>query len=118
MMRQRWPSVAFSLLVLAALPIVTVADDVLRTNGFSTCLDSSDIEVRRLDIQYDRSTNKIVFDIAGRSDREQRITASLRVEAYGKEVYRKDFNPCDDDAFVAQLCPGNDCSLWKPSFPF
>ena len=32
--------------------------------------------------------------------------ATLIVNAYGKEIYKKPFNPCDEGTKVDQLCPG------------
>ncbi|EKG21158.1 hypothetical protein MPH_01514 [Macrophomina phaseolina MS6] len=58
-----------------------------------------------MDVTYNRNTNKVVFDVAGSSSKEQKVMASLSVSAYGKEVYSKSFNPCDEDNKVDQLCP-------------
>ena len=82
-----------------------LANDILKTDGFTTCIDKSAIKVQKLDISFDRVTNKIVFDVAGVSAKEQKVMASLSVSAYGKKVYSKDFNPCDDSTKVDRLCP-------------
>ena len=58
-----------------------------------------------MNIQYNRQTKQVTFDVAGTSEKEQKVTASLVVTAYGKQVYQKDFNPCDKDTLVQQLCP-------------
>lgn len=79
------------------------AGDVLETNGFSSCLASSDIAVTRMNVKYDRSTNLVTFDLAGSSLRQQEVTAILTVTAYGKEVYRNEFDPCQKN--LTQLCP-------------
>lgn len=94
------------LLLGAALPAVVLAGDVLTTNGFTTCLNNASIEITKMDVTYNRKTNKVVFDVAGTSTAEQKVMASLVVSAYGKEVYSKSFNPCDEDNKVDQLCPG------------
>ncbi|KAF1810824.1 TRP-domain-containing protein [Eremomyces bilateralis CBS 781.70] len=94
-----------SLWALAALPLVARADDILRTNGYSTCFDSSDIKVEKLNIEYNRVTGTVDFDVAGTSAKEQNVTAALTVTAYGVEVYKKDFNPCEKENYVKQLCP-------------
>ncbi|EOD48514.1 putative duf907 domain protein [Neofusicoccum parvum UCRNP2] len=93
------------LLLGAALPAVALAGDVLTTNGFTTCLNNASIEITKMDVTYNRATNKVVFDVAGTSGQEQKVMASLSVTAYGKEVYSKSFNPCDEDNKVDQLCP-------------
>ncbi|KAL8655818.1 MAG: hypothetical protein Q9210_000659 [Variospora velana] len=93
------------LLVLSALPVRVLCADILKTSGFTSCLDSSDIRVTNLDVEYDRSKGSVKFDVAGTSAKVQNVTASLTVSAYGKEVYTKDFNPCDEDSRVSQLCP-------------
>ena len=92
--------------LLGALFGIVSANDILKTTGFTSCLDNSQITVQALNIQYDRSTQQITFDVAGTSTKVQNVTASLHVTAYGNEVYKKDFNPCDDATKVDQLCPG------------
>ncbi|EER24005.1 hypothetical protein D8B26_002173 [Coccidioides posadasii str. Silveira] len=91
-------------LVWAASCNLALAGDVLKTNGFLTCLDDADIKVERLDISFDRSTNRITFDVAGSSSKEQEVTASLVVNAYGQR-FTQEFDPCDEKTKVDQLCP-------------
>ena len=106
------------LLFLSALPAGVFGGDILKTSGFTTCLDKSDITVDKLNVQYDRSVNRVVFDVSGSSSKEQKVTASLTVTAYGKQVYRKDFDPCAQDTKVDQLCPGEyECSARRRSTP-
>ncbi|KAL9030642.1 MAG: hypothetical protein Q9196_001252 [Gyalolechia fulgens] len=93
------------LLALGILPAGILCADILRTSGFTNCLDDSTIRVDNLNIEYDRSTGRVVFDVAGTSAKVQNVTASLTVSAYGKKVYTKDFNPCDEGSKVDQLCP-------------
>ncbi|KAL9603964.1 MAG: hypothetical protein Q9179_002026 [Wetmoreana sp. 5 TL-2023] len=93
------------LLAIGALPVRVLSVDILKTSGFTSCLDNSDIKVTNLDVQYDRSKKTVSFDVAGTSAKVQNVTALLTVSAYGKEVYNKDFNPCDSATAVAQLCP-------------
>lgn len=76
---------------------------MLETNGFSSCLNTSDIQVTRMNVKYDRTTNLVTFDLAGSSKSEQKVKAVLTVTAYGKEVYRNEFDPCDKN--MTQLCP-------------
>ncbi|KAF2495211.1 DUF907 domain protein [Lophium mytilinum] len=92
-------------LVLASLPIGALAGDILKTNGFSTCQSDAEIQVKRLDMEFNRATKKIDFDISAYSAKVQNVTATMVVTAYGKQVYQKDFNPCDKDNYVQQLCP-------------
>ena len=92
--------------LLAAFTTVVTANDILKTTGFTTCMADSDITVTALNIQYDRSTQQITFDVAGTSSKEENVTAALYVTAYGKQVYQKTFNPCDEGSNVDQLCPG------------
>ena len=94
--------------LLGTIPTGVLCADILRTNGFSTCFDGKDIKVERVDIQYDRTTKLLTFDVAGSSARTQNVTASLEVSAYGQEVYQKNFDPCSRDSFVEQLCPGEE----------
>ncbi|OJD37143.1 uncharacterized protein BKCO1_800033 [Diplodia corticola] len=93
------------LLLGAALPAVALAGDVLTTTGFTTCLTNASIEITKMAVTYNRATNKVVFDVGGESTAEQKVMASLVVSAYGKEVYSKTFNPCDEDNYVEKLCP-------------
>ena len=93
------------LIVLGIWPSCILAADSLSTSGFSSCSTNSDIQVKKLDISYARSTRQVTFDVAGTSAKEQNVTASLIVYAYGNEVYSKDFNPCSSDNYIEQLCP-------------
>ena len=94
-------------LLLASAPLGVLANDVLQTNGYSSCLTgSSDITVNKLDISFDRTTKKIKFDVSGTNSKEQKVMATLLVNAYGRSVYNKTFNPCEGDTKVDQLCPG------------
>lgn len=95
-----------SLLLLGALSTVALAGDVLSTNGYSTCSTNPTIQVNALNIQYDRSSNLVVFDVSGTSDKVQNVTAALTITAYGREVYSNTFKPCDAATYVAHLCPG------------
>lgn len=97
------------LLTLVAFQIffsTSSAGDTLKLSQFSDCQSDADIVVDRINTEYDATTRQIIFDIAGRSKKVQNVTASLKVEAYGKDVYTKSFNPCDATTFVAGLCPG------------
>jgi azurin len=93
---------ALGLLLLPA----ALAADILKTEGFSSCLDNAQIKVNRMDIQYDRASNQVTFDVAGTSEKEQKVIATLVVSAYGKEIYKKEFDPCDEASKVDELCPG------------
>ncbi|KAI9812627.1 MAG: hypothetical protein M1827_004616 [Pycnora praestabilis] len=94
-----------SLALLVTLPARVLGTDILQTSGFSTCLANATITVNNVNIQYDRADNTVTFDVSGSSSKVQNVTASLSVSAYGKQVYQKDFNPCDEDTKVDQLCP-------------
>lgn len=92
-----------------ALGLLTtvLANDILTTSGFTNCLNGADsaITAKDLNIQFDRQTSQVTFDVAGNSPKEQNVIASLSVSAYGKPVYSKDFDPCDPSTKVDQLCP-------------
>ncbi|CAO2654490.1 Nn.00g112230.m01.CDS01 [Neocucurbitaria sp. VM-36] len=93
-------------ILLASAPLAVLAGDVLKTNGYSSCLSgASDIKVNKLDIEFDRSTKKVKFDVSGTNEKEQKVMATLRVNAYGKEVYKNEFDPCEAGTKVDQLCP-------------
>lgn len=103
--RRSFATHAISLLLLGTLPATVLSVDILKTSGFSSCLPDAEIKIDRMNVQYDRKSSTVNFDVAGTSSKRQNVTASLVVTAYGKEVYRKDFNPCDKDTKVEQLCP-------------
>ena len=100
-----WISRAASLAAVVLLPRALGAD-VLKTNGFSDCSNNAAIKVNNVDVSFDRSSNMVTFDVSGSSSQAQKVTASLVVTAYGKDVYQKDFDPCDESTKVDQLCPG------------
>lgn len=99
------PVGASSLLFLSALPARVLGAQILSTNGYTTCSDNPTIEVTAMNLQYNKDTNEVVFDVAGTSSEEQYVNASIVVTAYGKQVYQKSFQPCDPKTYVAQLCP-------------
>ena len=104
------PSLSLQWLVRIALIAVLItaasANDILKTTGFTTCMVDPNIAVTTLNIQYDRSTQQVHFDVAGTSSKVENVTAALYVTAYGKQVYQKSFDPCDQNSKVDELCPG------------
>ena len=102
LLSSRWLAV---IPLLAALTMNVSANDVLTTTGFTTCMANPDVTVTALNIRYDRTTQQITFDVAGTSSKAENVTAALYVTAYGKHVYQKTFNPCDEGSKVDQLCP-------------
>ncbi|KAI9668433.1 MAG: hypothetical protein M1831_001187 [Alyxoria varia] len=93
------------LAILGSIPHNVLATDVLSTKGFMSCLDDSKVKLKKMDIQFDKSTNQVNFDVGGRSQLEQNVTAVLSISAYGKQIYSKSFDPCKNDPHVEQLCP-------------
>lgn len=101
-------------MLLGALPAGVLSADVLQTNGFSTCGADSDITVNKMNIQYNKATQKVIFDVGGTSSKEQKVMASLTVSAYGNQIYENTFDPCDAATKVEKLCPG--MYLWSCTF--
>jgi hypothetical protein len=99
-----------SVAVLALLS-GALGSDILSTNGFSDCSNNSTITVNNLNLQFDRSTNLLTFDVSGTSSKSQAVTATLTVSAYGVQVYQKSFDPCDAATKVDQLCPCKSATL-------
>lgn len=64
------------------------------------------MKVTNLDVTYDKTTRKLLFDVAGESDVEQKVRGKLIVSAYGQEIYTKTFNPCDSTNPMPGMCPG------------
>ncbi|KAJ5355367.1 uncharacterized protein N7496_012579 [Penicillium cataractarum] len=95
----------WALLGLGVVLPQALASDTLSTSGFSLCMQDSEIEVQKLDVSYTKSTQEVVFDVAGTNSKEQNVTATLTVTAYGSQVYSKTFNPCGTEVHVAELCP-------------
>lgn len=93
-------------ILLATAPLGALASDVLKTTGYTSCQDNADIKVNRMDIEFDKATKKVVFDVSGTSLKSQKVMATLVVNAYGIEVYKNEFDPCKEDTKVPQLCPG------------
>ncbi|KAI9680282.1 MAG: hypothetical protein M1822_007281 [Bathelium mastoideum] len=93
-----------STLLLGALPSAVLGDtQILSTSGFTNCINNGSINVTQMNVVYNHATNAINFDVAGTSASEQNVTAALTFTAYGKQVYQKDFDPCNP--LIAQLCP-------------
>lgn len=93
------------LALLSSLP-AALGGDILSTNGFSMCSNNPTIQVQTLNVQYDRSTQKLTFDVAGSNSVSQKVQLNLVVSAYGKTVYTKTVDPCDiTETNVTQMCP-------------
>lgn len=99
-------STIWALLGLGVVLPQALAADTLSTSGFNLCMQDSDIKVQKLDVNYSKSTKQVVFDLAGTNSKEQNVTATLTVTAYGNQIYTKTFEPCGTEVHVAQLCPG------------
>ncbi|KAJ5762502.1 uncharacterized protein N7511_005884 [Penicillium nucicola] len=97
-------NIIWALLGLAVVP-QALAGDTLSTNGFDLCMTDSTIKVQKLDVSYSRSSQVLTFDVAGTSAKEQYVTATLSVTAYGNNIYSKEFDPCGTEIHVSQLCP-------------
>lgn len=100
-----WRKTGLFLLGSAAVLPSVYAESILKTNGFSDCGGDGSIKVNKVDISFDKGSNKIDFDLQGDSEKEQEVTATLVVEAYGIQVFQQEFDPCDDSTKVEQLCP-------------
>ncbi|KAF2487176.1 hypothetical protein BDY17DRAFT_341975 [Neohortaea acidophila] len=101
-----WPSAAtplLPLLFLAALPAGVLAGDVLETTGFSQCVSDPQVQVTAFNVQYNKNTRNLVFDLAGTSKVAQKVTAELVVSAYGKQIYTRSFDPCS--LGLSEICP-------------
>lgn len=92
-------------LAATALTRGALAVDVLRTSGFTNCQQDSAIQVKKVDIEYNKAAGTVTFDVSGSSSKEQKVMAKLNVTAYGIDVYSNQFNPCDNSTYVEQLCP-------------
>lgn len=103
-------------ILLASAPLGALAASILKTSGYSTCLDNAEVTVDNLNMEFDKDTKKVVFDVAGTSQREQKIEATLIVNAYGREVYRNKFDPCDSSTKVDRLCPGTSVTTKQRHF--
>ena len=101
-----WRTSALALLASTAVLPAVYAESILKTNGFSDCGGDGSITVNKLDISFDKGSNEITFDVQGDSDKEQEVTATLVVDAYGIKVFEQEFDPCDEANKVEQLCPG------------
>lgn len=94
-----------ALLALGCLPMQAFAGGTLSTQGFMSCMENPDIHVETLDVSYTRATKEVKFNLAGSNDKEQKVVAKLSVQAYGKEIYSNEFDPCSPDYDVDALCP-------------
>ena len=115
---RNWSQKVWQASFIAGLPAYVLGGtEILRTEGFTSCLDDSAIKVNALNVEYDRAANQITFDVGGTSAKVQNVTATLVVNAYGKEVYNSGaFDPCAQSTQIYQLCPGR-CQrvTWCPS---
>ncbi|OLL25492.1 Flavin carrier protein 2 [Neolecta irregularis DAH-3] len=84
----------------------TSAGGVLSSGPFIQCASGQNsIHISTFSISFDQDSNIATFDVEGNSDKQQNVTGSVVVTAYGKQVYTNSFDPCAADHRVAQLCP-------------
>jgi hypothetical protein len=107
----RFSKEAVGLIALGCLPLGSLAADIIKSSGFTNCDDNASIRVNNADITFDRASKVVTFDVSGTSTKEQKVKAALVVTAYGVKVFSKNFNPCDDETKVEQLCPGKKLAL-------
>ncbi|KAI1379443.1 TRP-domain-containing protein [Hypoxylon crocopeplum] len=100
----RW-NIRRAAILATAFASGVLCEDLLVTSGFNNCEAGSNIKVQKVDISYNNADKTVVFDVAGTSIKQQNVTATLSVTAYGQDVYTNSFNPCDGTTFVEQLCP-------------
>lgn len=93
------------LVSLVSLLGLASAADILKLSDFQDCAADADIKLNSVDVEYDASTRSIDFSIDGTSTKSEKVRAVLNVQAYGKQVYTKEFNPCDASTSVPGLCP-------------
>lgn len=93
-------------LLLSTLPVRVLAGQILKTNGFTSCLADATIKVNNVNIEYNNANQSVTFDVSGTSTKVQNVTAVMNVTAYGISVYSNSFNPCTASTYVAELCPG------------
>lgn len=84
---------------------LTLAGDVLKNNGFKSCLPKSDIEIRELDFVLNRATRRVTYNFVGMNVKTQNVTATITILAYG-QTFTQNLDPCSSDTFIDQLCPG------------
>lgn len=100
---------------LAALTNTALAKDILGTSGFSSCQNgTATVKVEKVNIEYNKDNKAVIFDVSGTSTREQNVTASLSVTAFGSDIFSNSFNPCDSGTFVERLCPGKELTRRSP----
>lgn len=102
----RWTIRRAAICAAALLPRA-LGDQTLVTTSFINCESDDTIKLDTVDITYNNDVKSVTFNLAGSSDKEQNITASLVVTAYGNTVYSNHFNPCEAKNYVEELCPGN-----------
>ncbi|KAI1761008.1 TRP-domain-containing protein [Hypoxylon sp. FL1150] len=88
-----------------------LSENLLVTSGFSNCETGSEINVQKVNIAYDNDDKTVTFDVAGTSSKQQNVTATLSVTAYGQNVYQSSFNPCNETTYIQALCPVPDGSF-------
>ncbi|KAI1083607.1 TRP-domain-containing protein [Whalleya microplaca] len=100
----RW-SVRRAAILATAFATGVLSNNVLVTTGFTNCDADSAIKVQKVDIQYNNDDKTMTFDVVGTSEKQQNVTATLSVSAYGEDVYTSSFNPCNETSFIEDLCP-------------
>jgi hypothetical protein len=93
---------------LAALALLSTsfASDILFASGFSSCLNDGSVVLNNLNLQFDRSTHNLTYNVSGWSAKQHKVKASLVVVAYGTQALNQTLDLCATATKVDQLCPG------------
>jgi len=70
----------YGTVIAAGLLSAVRAVDVLSTSGFQTCGNGTqDITVSQFKLSFDRSSNELIFAVAGNSLKSQNVVGSIQL---------------------------------------
>lgn len=92
----------FLLTLWLCISSYAIAEDVLTSNGYQICHDGSGLQVSKFVAKYERYSRVLSYDIGVSSKTPQNVTALLKMQIYGQEIYHQSFSPCDES--TTQSC--------------
>lgn len=94
-----------------AVNAALAAGSGLRTIGHSiSCMSDATVSIRQLHVHFNSDNLTVSFYVSGTSRSTINIIADLQLTAAGNVVFARHLDPCDDETFVSELCPGESCS--------
>ncbi|KAK2733147.1 hypothetical protein FQN57_002297 [Myotisia sp. PD_48] len=110
-------SLLFLVTLCAFSPFVS-ALKVIESKSLDPCQDNSNFTATRFNVVFTPHNKTLTASLNGVSSISEKITARIELYAYGYQVIKAEFDPCDPGLDLAGLCPMTDGPIDLPPSNF